>query len=477
MYYPLAMVQPKAESTLPKPSRQEPLPTASGLAHALRATVCMGPDAGRTFSHEKSVIVVGRGEAADIRLADPMISQFHVELQATANGIGVRDLGSRNGVFYSGAQMVRGTVPTGAMLSLGDSTLRVEHVLVAAKAPSTQTYFGHLVGRSASMRELYPILAKLANTDLSVLLEGDTGTGKGEVARALYENSARAGKPFVVLDSTLLPESLAPSLLFGHERGAFTGAVDKRIGAFESAHGGVLFIDEVGELSPAVQAMLLRAVQYRQITPVGSSKPRSVDVRIICATWRDLRSLVNTGAFREDLYYRLAGACVRLPSLAERTEDIPLLVDSFLENLPSDIQAARSIAPDALAVLRKRQFPGNVRQLQSLVERLARLAAGSMITVEDLEMEHVLSGLRDRTELPGRSRTPQAAAGTPVLPLYLEAKQTALEAFERNYLQQLFLRAGSNLSRAAALAGIQRHNLRALLRKHGLYRSESEGSD
>lgn len=471
------MALAKTESTLPQLRRTEPPSAGKVSAHALRVTVCLGPDTGRTFNDEKSVVVVGRGEAADVRLNDPAVSQFHVELRATPAGISVHDLGSRNGVFYSGAQLVRGTVPSGAALSVGDSTLRVEQVCHAARPPMVQAQFGHLVGRSAGMRELYPILAKLAQTDLSILLEGETGTGKGEVARALYENSTRAGKPFVILDSTLLPETLAPSLLFGHERGAFTGAVDRRIGAFESAHGGVLFIDEVGELSPAVQAMLLRAVQYRQITPVGSTKPRSVDVRIICATWHDLRSLVNTGAFREDLYYRLAGATVRLPSLADRADDIPLLVESFLNGLPRDAPAARSITPDALAALCERQFPGNVRQLQSLVDRLARLSAGPTITIGDLEMERVLSGLRDRTELPGPTRSQPAVTGTGELQLYLEAKQTALEAFERSYLQQLFVRAGSNLSRAAALAGIQRHNLRALLRKHGLYRGEPEGTD
>lgn len=467
------MATADAKSTLTLIRRLDDPATASGPAHALRATVCLGPDAGKTFSEGKSLVVVGRGEAVDIRLADPAVSQFHVELHATAAGIVVRDLGSRNGVWYSGARIEHGTVPSGAALSLGGSTLRVEQTFQTAKVPSSQSHFGHLVGRSPRMRDLYPLLTKLAHTDISVLIEGDTGTGKGEVARALYENSMRAGKPFVVLDSTLLPEALAPSLLFGHERGAFTGAVDKRIGAFESAHGGVLFMDEVGELSPAVQAMLLRAVQYRQITPVGSNKSRPVDVRIICATWRDLRSLVNTGAFREDLYYRLAGATVRLPSLAERTDDVPLLVESFLSNLPSDAQAARSIAPEALAALSQRRFPGNIRQLQSLVDRLARLAAGPTITIGDLAMEQVLSGLRERTELPGPSRSQQATAGS-ALPLYLEAKQTAMEEFERGYLQQLFARAGSNLSRAASLAGIQRHNLRALLRKHGLYRGEPE---
>ena len=164
-------------------------------------------------------------------------------------GIAVHDLGSRNGIWYSGAQIEKGIVPSGATLSLGGSAVRVELVMATAKAEPPVVQFGHLVGQSPNMRELYPLLARLAKTDISVLIEGDTGTGKGEVALALCANSARAGKPFVVLDSTLLPEALAPSLLFGHERGAFTGAVDRRIGAFESAHGGVLFMGAVGPRS------------------------------------------------------------------------------------------------------------------------------------------------------------------------------------------------------------------------------------
>lgn len=454
----------------------EPSSVAPPPGHCVRVTIVLGPDAGQSVvagSTGKSV-VVGRAASADVRLSDPAVSQFHAELSAVPGSISVRDLESRNGVWHAAARLGRAVVPTGALLTLGGSTLRVESVPAQEARPKPVHRFGHLVGESASMRELFPLLARLAETEISVLIEGDTGTGKGEVAQALYDCSARAGKPFVVLDCTLLPENLAPSLLFGHERGAFTGAVDRRIGAFESAHGGVLFMDEVGELSPSVQAMLLRAVQYREITPVGSTKKRSVDIRIVSATWRDLRSLVNEGAFREDLYYRLAGATVRLPTLAQRVEDIPLLVESLLGGLPADSRAARAIAPDALQALRQRHFPGNVRQLHFLVERLARLAAGPTITLADLEMEHVLSGLRDRTEAP---RQPHAAAPRPEannLLLYQEAKQSAMEEFERGYLQQLLDRAEGNLSRAAALAGIQRHNLRALLRKHGLYRGDSD---
>jgi DNA-binding NtrC family response regulator len=323
------------------------------------------------------------------------------------------------------------------------------------------------------MRTLFPLLKRLAETDISVLIEGNTGTGKGEVACALHAHSSRAAKPFVIVDCTLLPEALAPSLLFGHERGAFTGAVERRIGAFESAQGGVLFLDEVGELSPAVQAMLLRAVQYREITPVGSSKRRSLDLRVFSATWRDLRSMVNSGTFREDLYYRLAGASVYIPPLSKRIEDIPLLAQRFLSRLPSQAKVARSLSPEVVAALSQRRFRGNVRELLMLVDRLAHLASGPTITLNDLEMEQVLSGLRDRAQVPSRAFPTPAGTEGPSLPLYLEARQSAMEDFELQYLRQLVERAGGNLSRAAALAGIQRKNLRALLRKHGLYGTPS----
>ena len=318
------------------------------------------------------------------------------------------------------------------------------------------------------------MIEAIARVPSTTLIIGETGTGKELVAHAVHALSPRAAKRLVTVNCAALSETLLESELFGHERGAFTGAIEKRIGAFEAAQGGVLFMDEIGELSPAVQAMLLRAVQYREITPVGSTKKRSVDIRILSATWRDLRSLVNAGAFREDLYYRLAGATIRLPTLAQRIDDIPLLVESMLRRLSNETHAARAIAPEALAALGQRPFPGNVRQLHFLVERLARLAAGPTITMAELEMEQVLSGLRDRTEAPQKPAQPAARTSATALPLYQEAKQSALEEFERGYLQQLLERAGGNLSRAAALAGIQRHNLRALLRKHGLYRAESD---
>ncbi len=321
------------------------------------------------------------------------------------------------------------------------------------------------------MRALYTLLERLAPTDLSLLIEGPTGTGKELAARAIHEASGHAEGPFVVLDCTAIPPSLAESILFGHERGAFTGAAERRPGVFEAAAQGTLFLDEVGELPSELQPKLLRVLEQRQVVRVGASQAIPVHARILSATWRELRLRVNQGTFREDLYYRLAQARVNLPALAERPDDIPLLVTYFLENLPAGTRCARAIAPDALVELSSREFRGNVRELRHTVERAAMLAAGDVIVSSDLAFERMLMGECQRAK---SSPTESMLSETPdsALPLFKEAKRTLVDEFERSYLEQLLGRAGKNLSRASAFAGIERHHLRDLLKKHGLWSTE-----
>lgn len=449
-------------------------------ARGMVLTVCGGPNQGAVFRIGGSRIVIGRTAGVDMRLADPAVSQFHAELKLGPSGLSVRDLGSRNGIWCNGLRIENAHIPSGSVLSLGQSLVRVD--MVGTESPPPQRVsFGNMVGESPAMQELFALLIRLSRSDLSVLIQGETGTGKEEAARALHHEGPRRKGPFVVLDATSLPEGLATSILFGHERGAFTGAMERRMGLFEAAHRGVLFIDEVGELSPPLQAMLLRVLQSREVTPLGTNKARTVDVRLICATWRDLRMMVNQGTFREDLYYRLAQATLWMPPLSERAEDVPLLVRRFLADTATIVpeRAARDIAPDALAALQARTYRGNVRELRSVVDRLALLAEGQAITAADLQCEMVLSGLRARSE-GGReitTRSPVQVAPNDTTSreepqLFKEAKQTAIEAFERAFLVRLLERAGANLSRAAAFAGLERQNLRALLRKHGLYRTQ-----
>jgi DNA-binding NtrC family response regulator len=423
----------------------------------VRLTVTAGPERGTQVSVVQRSAIIGRADTADLKLTDRRASSFHAEVSATEGGIAVTDLESTNGTFYAGARLRSAIVPAGASIGVGESVVKLE--LDAEIATESSPSFGELRGQSASMRALFALSAKLARTSLSVLIEGPTGTGKELLARALHDESARKGKPFVVVDCTAIPPSLAESVLFGHEKGAFTGATARREGLFEAARGGTVFLDEVGELPTELQPKLLRVLERRQIVRVGGTEPSAIDVRVLAATWRDLRAMVNQGTFREDLYYRLAQARVAIPPLRERSDDVPALVYHFLQRIGDDVPAARSISRDALADLRRRDWPGNVRELRAAVERAAMMAEGSQITPADLAFERVLIGA------PARDREPDPDA--PVEP-YKEAKRTLLDEWEREYLVRLLAKSGDNVTRAAALAQVERHYLRQLFRRHGL---------
>jgi len=397
---------------------------------------------------------------------------FHVELRPHRHGVLVRDMESKNGVFVNGVQIHSAVVPPSTVLILGKARVMVqpaeEFVLSLSKASS----FGGLVGSSQAMRQMYTALERLAPLDLTVLLLGETGTGKELAARALHTAGRRSSKPFVVLDATTIPASLAASTLFGHEKGAFTGANESRIGVFEAANGGTLFIDEVGELPLELQPLLLRVLQERQVVPVGSTKPRKIDVRIVCATWRDLRTMVNRGIFRGDLYHRLAQSVVHLPSLEERREDISLIVHHFLANIPIEERAARAITQESIEALGIRAFPGNIRELRNTVELLARIANGPTITMEDLAIERRFAAERCADVPVARGFSDDSLPEMVPLEMFKEAKRTSLDEFEKAYLVNLLQRIGNNLSKAAAVSGLERHSLRELLRKHGLYHTK-----
>jgi DNA-binding NtrC family response regulator len=444
--------------------------TAASIERALpslRVVVVEGPDAGKTFQVAEPRAIAGRAATAEIRLTDPTVSQFHAELVVTPLGVEVTDLGSHNGTRLGEVLLRNARVPYGAILNLGSSQLELRRDADFAPVVSSATSFGELVGDSRAMREVYTLLERLSRTDLSILVEGETGTGKELAARGLHAASPRANAPLMVVDCTAIAPSLAESVLFGHERGAFTGAVRAHTGVLEAADGGTLFFDEIGDLAVELQPKLLRVLERREVVPVGSTRPRSIDVRVVSATWRDLRAMVNAGTFREDLYFRLAQARVRLPALRERAEDIKPLVQHALGEIPWSVRAARAIENDALETLASRRYAGNVRELKSTVERLAMLADGPSITMADLVMDRVLAGARAP-----RLRAPPAVPterqdGAPI-EAFKEAKRTLVDDFERDYLARLLARAGTNVSRAASLAGIERQTLRDLLKKHGL---------
>ncbi len=326
-----------------------------------------------------------------------------------------------------------------------------------AVKPGEEDAFHALVGGSAPMRAVYRLLEKAAAVDATVLLTGETGTGKELAARAIHFQSSRRERRFVPVNCGALPGELVESELFGHARGAFTGAATAKLGLFEEAQGGTLFLDEVGELPLAAQVKLNRALQEKEIRRVGDTQPVAVDVRVIAATNRDLREEVKAGRFREDLFYRLHVFAVTLPPLRERPEDVPLLAAHFLEK---HARAARrtlhGFAPEAMRRLAGHPWPGNVRELENVIERAVAVAAGDVVAPEDLP-----------AELSGDPSAPPDAAGLAALP-YKDAVAGARDRVSRDYLVALMKEFGGNVTRAAERAGVERESLHRLLRKYGL---------
>jgi two-component system response regulator GlrR len=326
-----------------------------------------------------------------------------------------------------------------------------------------------LLGTSAQIERVRERIARVARSDATVLLLGESGTGKEVAARMIHALSARADHRFVAINCGALPADLLESELFGHVRGAFTGAVRDKEGLIAAARGGTLFLDEIGDAPPQVQVKLLRVLQEREMVPVGATAPQSVDVRVIAATHRDLRAAVDRGAFREDLFYRLHVVPIELPPLRERREDIPLLAELFLAQVASRHHLASAhLSSEALQILRAHDWPGNVRELANVVEAAALLAVDGV-----LRPQHVLSVLARST-----GRQPPAGAPPPALEHatqhLLDSERELLplrearEAFDRSYLVEAMRRAGGNVSAAARIAGRNRTDFHALLKRHGI---------
>jgi DNA-binding NtrC family response regulator len=346
----------------------------------------------------------------------------------------------------------------GALLRIGDTSLRVEvDDRAEPEQVSTAARFGGLIGISLEMRELFATLDRVAPSQLAVLAQGETGTGKEELARAIHAHSSRRSGPFVVLDAATIPASLVESVLFGHERGAFTGADSRHIGTFERAHGGTLFIDEIGELPIELQPKLLRVLESRTFSRVGGNETIPVDFRLVAATHRDLREEIEARRFREDLYFRLAEARLVLPPLRSRPADIPLLARHFLDELGTP-ERPLSISEEAVKSLCTRRWPGNVRELRNVIARAAALCQDAIINENDLAGEGF--GFRGSEA----EREPLDLQGT-----FSDAKSRAVDRFERAYLDALMRRCAGNLSKASRQADIARNHLRALLKKRGLY--------
>jgi two-component system response regulator GlrR len=327
--------------------------------------------------------------------------------------------------------------------------------------PSSRPAAPELVGRSPGIRDLRRELEQLAPSEVTLLLEGETGTGKELVAECVHHHSPRHRGPFVVFDCGAVAPSLIESDLFGHLRGAFTGAVSSRAGVFEQADGGTLFLDEIGELPRELQPKLLRLLERRESRRVGGTRSELFDVRVIAATNRDLAREVRQGTFREDLYYRIAAARLVIPPLRDRLEDLPLLIDRFLLG---DVRQRRctDLPAELWRRLRAHRWPGNVRELRNLVQLF-------MVNA-DRALESLGSVDGDLAPFPGESDDPVPPPVRPAAPHPLRvARRQAMEAFERRYLQELLAAADGNVSRAAALSEVSRQMLHRMIRRHRLH--------
>jgi DNA-binding NtrC family response regulator len=392
--------------------------------------------------------LVGAGGSCDLVISEPTVSRTHLELELLPEGVRVSDLGSRNGTFYLGQRIERMVLGLGARIQVGAATVALEadtESLEGALSYDGDEYRG-MVGVSRSMRHLFAILERLEGSLVTALIEGESGTGKDLVARALRQGSSVAKGPFVVLNCGAIPRELVASELFGHKRGAFSGAIESRRGAFELANHGTLFLDEIGELPLDVQPMLLRALEEGEVRPVGGDHPEHVKVRVIAATNRDLRREVESGRFREDLFYRLAVVRLPVPPLRERPEDIAPLAMRFAQ------QAGLNELPDVvLEELKAHPWPGNARELRNAVQAYAAL--GTLPHVRRSSAATLDFALGELADLKRG---------------YQDQKDALIDRFTRIYLQALLAHTGGNQSAAARVSGLDRTYLRKLLAKYGL---------
>jgi transcriptional regulator with GAF, ATPase, and Fis domain len=423
----------------------------------------------------------GSAPGSQIVVADRAVSRVHAELVPKEDGLWVRDVGSRNGTYVAGVKIIEARVPNGGTIRMGTTEITVTY---GAPAPPADLWpekrFGPLLGRTAVMRELFAQMGRMAQSNASVLITGETGTGKEVVARALHEASPRAALPFVVVDCAALPANLLESELFGHARGAFTGAVSAHTGAFEVADGGTIFLDEVGELPLALQPKLLRVLESRTIRRIGETTHKKIDVRVLSATHRDLRTMVNQGAFREDLFFRLAVLPLHVPPLRERMADLALLLEGFLG------AAARDVTPDMLASLQKLPWTGNVRELRNFAERVAAVGAQRALAMalagEGGEAAPPPAPADPEKEAPTNPRLPtnEAVLSDGIGSIVVKGAdgwfETGFKSFrdrwndlgEREYLRRLMLRTNNSTVQASREAGVDRTYLYRLLRRHDM---------
>jgi len=412
-----------------------------------RFKVNKGKDAGKELDIQKPYVSIGTLPENDLVFTDPTVSRKHAVIEEKPNGYILRDLDSTNGTFLDGVRVREAYLTPGSIIRLGQTELsfspleeRIENV------KSNLDRFGELIGSSSPMREVYGILDRIAPTDVTVLLEGETGTGKELAAKAVHSHSRRAQGPFVVVDCGAVAPNLIESELFGHEKGAFTDAVKTRQGAFELADGGTIFLDEIGELSRDLQPKLLRALDQRETKRVGADKPVTVNVRVIAATNKDLEKEVKAGTFREDLYYRLSVVRIHMPPLRRRKEDVETIASHVLAGISSEIgKKITGLSPEASAALMTYSWPGNVRELKNVLGRASALCDGKRIEAKDLVLTQGKKGAT-LEELSGKT----------------------LEDIEKAAIYATLTSVAGNKTEAAKVLGIAYSTLYEKMKKYGM---------
>ncbi len=427
---------------------------------SIRVEVIDGPDRGK---HATSTETLSVGTAKDNALVvgDFTVSRYHLEVSVGAKGIVVTDLGSTNGTYVGPVRVERAVVPPGTAVKLGGTTIRFDDAVRSTVPVDNRDHeLSGMLARSPQMLRMFGDIERVAATPTSVLVVGESGTGKERVAEAIHARSPRAAGPLVTIDCGALASSLLASELFGHERGAFTGADRVHVGAFERAGGGTVFLDEIGELPQADQVALLGVLERKRFRRVGGTVELEHNARVIAATNRDLRTEVNAGRFRHDLYHRLAVVVMRLPPLRERREDIMMLVEHFARELGADGPIETVFGAETLARWQRHPWPGNVRELRNAVE------AAIVVGVSPAQSSTGFT-VGDAGQ-PGMSGMSGEAGNLAPLPPYKDERARVVGEFERAYLTRLMDEAKGNVSQAARTAKMDRSHLIDMLRRHEL---------
>jgi transcriptional regulator with GAF, ATPase, and Fis domain len=440
---------------------------ATELRHrSFQLRVVSGPNEGAVAASVGRELSVGTAPGNHLVLSDPLVSRHHLVVQWGNRGYWARDVGSTNGTKIGDHLIQAAALHDGSQLTLGNTRLVFELLEQEISEPlSKEQRWGAVLGESPAMRRLFALLPRIAQSDATLLIEGETGTGKSVLAQAIHDASPRANAPFVIVDCSAIPPTLIESVLFGHDKGSFTGAHTARAGAFESATGGTVFLDEIGELPLELQPKLLRVLESRQVQRIGRVDSIPLDVRVIAATNRDLREMVNRGTCRADLYYRLKVVTIEMPPLRERRSDIPGLIAHFWAQLSNGGEPPAEV----LSAFSKLDWMGNVRELKNAVERAVVL--GDTAPPEPLFGPHAARGTMPpqqaaRGSTPGLAVPPlEGLTFDPSIP-FRDAKNQAISRWERWYIRELLAHTKGNLSQAARIVQSDRSYLRKLVRRY-----------